>query len=213
LQPVTTKIKKQGQAGSRRVKVVCRKCNNEWLSELEKRAKPLLLILMNGMPFTMGADAQRLLALWAAKTMMVAEFVDPTKVAIPETDRASLMQRFSAPESGWWIWIARSGAGPDWLTGINHFSARINRTPVDSKTPNIVNVQSSTIGIGQLLIHGVSTTVPGHSFALQNPDTADLRPIWPQPTADIVWPRSKLLNDDEINFIARTIPRAFGAST
>jgi hypothetical protein len=188
------------------------KCNNEWLSDLEQRAKPLLLMLIRGMPFTLGADAQGLLATWAAKTIMVAEFLKPTKVAIPQTDRASLMASLSPPQAGWWIWIAGSQASVDWRTGINHFSARMNRSPVDLKTPDIVNVQSSTIGIGQLLIHSVSTTVPGHSFALQNPDAADLRPIWPQPAAPITWPRLRLLTDPDIDFIARTIPRAFGVS-
>jgi hypothetical protein len=212
LEPVTARTKKQGQAGSRRVKVVCQECNNEWLSGLEKRAKPLLIMLIRGMPFTLNADAQRLLAVWAAKTVMTAEFVDPTKVAIPAVERASLMRDLAPPQRGWWIWIAGS-QGIEWLTGINHFSGRLNRTPIDLETPDVVNLQSTTIGLGRLLIHVASTVVPDQSFALQNPDTADLRPIWPQPTAPIVWPRNRLLTDEDIDFIARTIPRAMGVST
>ena len=62
LQPVTSLTKKQGQAGSRRVKVVCQKCNNEWLSGLEKRTKPLLLMLIHGMPFTSGSETPNVTA-------------------------------------------------------------------------------------------------------------------------------------------------------
>ena len=99
-EPSTVRTRKQGQAGSRRVKVVCQKCNNEWLSDLEKRTKRLLLLLIHGLPFTLGPDAQVLLATWAAKTIMAAEFVDPTKVAIPPEDRASLMRNLVPPEQG-----------------------------------------------------------------------------------------------------------------
>jgi hypothetical protein len=186
----------------------CQKCNNEWLSELEKRIKPLLLMLINGMPFTLSVDAQVLLATWAAKTIMAAEFFDPAKIAIPQDDRASLMRNLIPPKMGWWIWLAGS-QGLEWRTGLYHFGARINLTPVDLETPDIVNLQSTTIGIGQLLIHAVSTSVPGHSFALANPDRSDLRPIWPQPTDTITWPRLRLLTDDNINVITSNIPRAF----
>ena len=207
MQPVTSLTKKQGQAGSRRVKVVCQKCNNEWLSGLEKRTKPLLLMLIHGMPFTLGRDAQITLATWVAKTVMAAEFVDPTKVAVPPEDRASLMRNLIPPERGWWIWMAGS-QGVEWLTGIHHFSARMNVTPVDLETPDIVNLQSTTIGIGRLLIHAISTSVPGHSFALSNPDRSDLRPIWPHPTDPIGWPRLRLLTDNDINVITTNLPRA-----
>lgn len=208
LEPSTTFTQKQGQAGSRRVKVVCQKCNNEWLSDLEKRTKPLLLMLINGLPFTLDADAQVALATWAAKTIMAAEFVQPDKVAIPPEERASLMRNLVPPDGGWWIWMAGS-QGVEWRTGIHHFSARINVTPVDLETPDIVNLQSTTIGIGGLLIHAISTTVPGHSFALSNPDRSDLRPIWPQPTAAITWPRPRLLTDENINVITTNVVRAF----
>lgn len=212
LEPTTAVTKGQGQAGSRRVKVVCKDCNNGWLSNMENQIKPLLMRLIRGEPCVLDTHAQRTLAAWAAKTAMVGEFVQPTKVAIPPADRQSFMRNQVPPESGWWIWIAGNGS-IEWLTGINHFSARLNVTPVAPVTPNIVNLQSTTLGIGQLLIHLVSTTVAGQSFALKDPEAADLRPIWPPPNSDIIWPRLRLLTDDDINFIAGTIPAAFGVKT
>jgi hypothetical protein len=208
LEPFTVRTKKQGQAGSRRVKVVCQKCNNEWLSALEKRTQPLLMMLIEGTPFALDADSQRLLATWAAKTIMAAEFIHPEKVAVPAEDRASLMRNLAPPERGWWIWMAGS-QGTEWLTGLNHFSARINVTPVDLETPDVVNLQSTTIGIGQLVIYAISTSVPGHDFALSDPNRSDLKPIWPQPTAAITWPRLRLLTNENINVINTNLPRAF----
>jgi hypothetical protein len=165
-------------------------------------------MLIRGMPFTLGIDAQVALATWAAKTIMAAEFVHPDKVAIPPEDRASLMRNLVPPERGWWIWVAGS-RGVDWRTGLHHFSGRINVTPVDLETPDIVNLQCTTIGIGQLLIYAISTTVPDHSFALSNPDRSDLRPIWPQPAATITWPRPRLLTDENINVVTTNLSRTF----
>ena len=145
--PVTARRRKQGHVSTRKVRVVCRKCNNEWLSSLEKRTKSLLLPIIRGEKILLDRDNQLLLATWAAKTIMAAEFVDRTKIAIPQADRTSLMRNVSVPSAGWWIWIA-GNQGNEWETGIYHFSARLNVTPADLKTPDILNIQCTTIGIG-----------------------------------------------------------------
>src|SRR5260221_10532881 len=106
LTPVTVRRKKQGQASTKRVRVVCERCNNGWLSQLETRTKPLLFRLIRAERVVLGSDEQSLLAVWAAKTIMTAEFVERDKVAIPQTNRTSLMQTLSPPNAGWWIWIA-----------------------------------------------------------------------------------------------------------
>jgi len=210
LSPITRSHRGQGQASTKKVRVVCRKCNNEWLGRLEKRMKPLLSQLIMGESVSLGDSEQLFIATWAAKTIMTAEYVDRKKVAVPQSDRTFLMRNLSPPQNGRWIWIAGSQS-MEWLTGINHFSARLNISPVDLKTPEIVNLQSTTIGIARLLIHAISTTVPGHSFALNDPDNSDLRQIWPL-GPEISWPPQNFLTDDQVNGIARNVPRAFGHS-
>jgi hypothetical protein len=215
--PITQERKRQGQAATLKVRVVCETCNNGWLSRLEERTKPLLTHLIKGHAISLGVQEQLQLATWAVKTIMTAEFYDRKKVAIPQDERTSLMQNLFPPSNGWWIWIS-GNQGVDWQTGLYHFAARLNYfagpisnvPPIDPKTAEIINLQSTTIGIGRLMIFSVSTTVRNGAFSLTNPEAADLKPIWPQSLSSIPWPPSRLFTDAEIDFIARNVPRSYG---
>jgi hypothetical protein len=158
----------------------------------------------------LGDSAQHQLATWITKTVMAAEYVDRTKVAIPQGDRTLFMSNPAPLPTCWWIWIAGS-QGARWLTGLHHFSARASVPPVDPKTQSIPNLQSTTIGIGCLLVFCVSSNWPHFSrFELSNPDRSNLIPIWPAASRVIEWPPNYFLRDDEIDVIAANIPRAFG---
>jgi hypothetical protein len=143
---------------------------------------------------------------------MTAEFIDRTKIAIPQADRTSLKRTLSPPQTGWWMWIA-GNQGVEWEAGINHFSARLHIPPIPAEAPEIVNLQSTTLGIGRLLLFAISTSFPGADFGLTNSRAADLQPIWPLRPATILWPPHRLLTDREIEIIARNAARAFGVPT
>jgi hypothetical protein len=208
--PITTRRQRQGQVTGRRVRIVCKKCNNEWLSDLEGRTKPLILDLLRGGHDGLSPEEQNLLATWAAKTCMTAEFLDRSKIAIPQGDRTHLMRTISPPKTGWWIWIA-GNAGLEWIAGISHFSAHFSEIPpIAPEATGIPNVQSTTLGLGCLLFHIVSTTFPDLSFALDDPAISDLRPIWPASGAALPWPPDRFLTDEGVNGVARNIARAFG---
>jgi hypothetical protein len=143
--PVTVRRPKQGHVTTRQVRVVCTKCNNEWLSGLETRAKPLLLALLRGERFALGPAEQLLLSTWAAKTCMTAEFIDRTKIAIPQEDRTHLMGTLSPPQTGWWVWMAGS-QGVEWEAGINHFSGRLHQPPVPREAAEVTLLHGSASG-------------------------------------------------------------------
>jgi len=212
LAPVTNQRQRQGQASTRKVRVVCEQCNNGWLSAMEVRTKPLLLGLMQGERIELGPEEYLLLATWAAKTIMTAEFIDGSRIAIPPQARHALMQCLCPPPQGWWIWIA-GYAGTEWITGIYHFVTRLNRSEADLKTPDTLNLQSTTIGLGHLVIHAISTSIPDLSFALGNPGASDLKAIWPLSATSISWPPLRLLADDDVNLIKQNVERAFGVPT
>jgi hypothetical protein len=53
---------------------LCRKCNNELLGGLEQVVKPVLKpMAVQNQPTTLDLDAQRLLAVWAIKTVYLLE--------------------------------------------------------------------------------------------------------------------------------------------
>lgn len=71
-------IIQSGGPFSKKLKVVCYPCNNEWMSGMETAAQPLLTAMFNAQGSSVRLDetAQLALARWAFKTVVVAAQVD-----------------------------------------------------------------------------------------------------------------------------------------
>ena len=74
--PQVASTQRSGQAGTRKVRAVCKKCNNEWLSVMEQDTQPLLESLILGERRIIDLPEQPKLAAWVAKTVMTAEFIE-----------------------------------------------------------------------------------------------------------------------------------------
>jgi hypothetical protein len=98
----TTKV--SGDPKSRRVKMVCKRCNNGWMSILQNQAKPFLLPLMNGEKTTVNERKQNIIAAWSAMTVICAEYITPRRAAIGIVARRHLYLHKLAPFS-MRIWI------------------------------------------------------------------------------------------------------------
>ena len=78
------------------VKIVCAKCNNGWMGSLENRVKPYLSKMLVGQNSRLRANAQRDLARWCVKTVMVMEHFNPKDPLIPKAHYRDLYQAASA---------------------------------------------------------------------------------------------------------------------
>src|SRR5262245_26970593 len=70
-----------GDPQSRRVKNVCRRCNNGWMSVLQEHTKPIIIPLLKGDTTLLNSDRQNTLATWAAMTVS-AEYIETKRAAI-----------------------------------------------------------------------------------------------------------------------------------
>ena len=69
---------------------VCRSCNNGWMSALETLSRPVLEPLIEGLALdALDRHAQRVLALWAAKTAAVADLTQ-VRPGLSDVDRRML---------------------------------------------------------------------------------------------------------------------------
>jgi hypothetical protein len=66
------------------VKIVCAKCNNGWMASLEGQVKPYLSKMLVGQNVRLRSNAQRDLARWCLKTVIVMEHFDPKNPLIPK---------------------------------------------------------------------------------------------------------------------------------
>jgi hypothetical protein len=78
------------------VKIVCARCNNGWMASLEDRVKPYLSKMLVGQSVRLRSNAQRDLARWCVKTVMVMEHFNPKDPLIPAAHYSDLFQATAA---------------------------------------------------------------------------------------------------------------------
>ena len=97
---------RQGSVLTFKVRIVCERCNNGWMSKLESQAKPILRSLISDEAAVIEAAAAATLATWAVKTAWMNEHLNsedsPTTTV---SMRAKLMRHLLPPYS--LVWLAR----------------------------------------------------------------------------------------------------------
>jgi hypothetical protein len=79
-----------------KVRTVCRKCNNGWMSALESHIRPYLSKMLVGERTRLRSNAQRNLAFWCAKTAFVLQYINTVNTIIPESHYFELYSLQSA---------------------------------------------------------------------------------------------------------------------
>jgi hypothetical protein len=93
------------------VKRVCETCNNGWMSDLEGRAKPVLVPMMFGaLPqISLSPEDQGVVALWAYKTVLMADFFGARRTLDPHVYTAFFRER-CPPRRSWVLMAAYAGS-------------------------------------------------------------------------------------------------------
>jgi hypothetical protein len=150
-------------------------------------------------------------------TVICAEYFQPSRKAIPVTDRRWLYVNRTAPGS-WKIWIGNYER-KDWIPHWVHTSLRISDHQLPEKwamqTDGVQwsNVQTTTMVVGQLYIHAFSCPFP-EILDMVHPDSraaAFLAPIWPKQESVIAWPVNPM-GDREADDFAGSIFNALDAA-
>ena len=199
-----------------RLRAVCQdRCNGGWMSRLEQRAKPILIPLITGQPLVLAQNQQRILSAWITMKIMVAEFEHATDVVSMQNERDLVMNSARAPDN-WQIWIGHQSGGPRWLLGYSRQSATLwVGTPPERQSEEIElpkNTQFVTIGIGQLFIQAISTTVAGLSFDPKPANALFQKQIWPY-RSGMLWPCLRISSDAAVENFSRNFDRMITAPT
>lgn len=194
---------KQGHMFTRQIRKVCggairpdqtRPCNNGWMSDLERRAKPLLLPMMRGEKLVLSTADQLVAATWITKTAMVFEYVlHETSVVSSQADREQIMKNLQAPDH-WQVFIASLRPGR-WSAGATRDVATLAPKSAPTVPPN---TQMVVFGIGKLLCITFSSTL-AMSLDLPPGFDGDVRQIWPAKFDQIEWPCRKVFYDPDVD--------------
>jgi len=200
---------RDGDPRSRRVKWVCRKCNNGWMSDLQKLAKPILLPLIQGESFLLTPKQQKIVAAWCTMSVMTSDFFQPDRQAISQQDRDYFRANLLPPPDTWKIWIGRYERQKwvgNWVK--NALPIPCEEDPVQFTADGFPrpNTQTTTLVFGQLYVHVFSCPHPGivAKVSASSKGIEKVAQIWPVREHFIAWPTNSLL-DREADRIAGAI--------
>jgi hypothetical protein len=212
-----TSKKISGDPKSRKLRIVCKKCNNEWMSDLQNATKPILIPLLRGRQITLSEPRQRQLATWVATTVICAEYLQPASVAMPVTGRRWLFTNRTPPDN-MRIWIGNFDR-QNWKADWAHNSLRISDN--EGRHPGTVNpdgtprpnTQTITYVAGKLYIHAFTCPFPEilNSTKLTGPVNRALVQIWPIRHTFIAW-QLPVLTDSQADTLAAYIFRSLDVS-
>lgn len=170
------------------VRAVCQRCNNGWMSAMEREIQPLLLRLLMGEAFVLHQAAQTQLASWAFKTAVVMDQIAGTP-SIPGTDAYNFYQD-RRPVAGVYVFVGSRAAEP-WPAGVKwedhpdsafiRLKSRRLNDPSDT-----FEAYKKVIALGVLLIQVIGFTNVSDVGGVQYL-AADSTCIWPY-EIDREWP-------------------------
>ncbi len=202
-------LERPGDGHTVKVRRVCESCNNGWMSQLQERAKPLILDMLSGAPLALHKRFQTNLAAWSAMTFMAGDFRRAVSAAISQEDRNYLMKVGRAPKN-WRIWVGRYEREQAALL-FAHNALRVStpRHPVADSTDDELpppNSQASSVIIGNIFLTCISSSASDlhHYWKFTPRNAALLDQIWPVETPRIAWPPERTMVDEDAVRIANT---------
>lgn len=193
-----------------KVRKFCKKCNSEWMSLIEINAKHIVEDLMFSKTMQLTRSEIEPFVKWIVLRTMVFEQAcryEDVVCTQSDYDRARTDQ---APTSDWNIWIGSHRASKWCMRLFSHPMAAC--LPSATIGPTRSNIQTTSIGIGQLFIHVCLSGLP-ELLGVHNPPIDDsshilgesgLLRIWPYKN-NVHWPRSFFLNENDLMQFSRSL--------
>lgn len=196
-----SKLERQGYLFSTKFRVVCRSCNNGWMSQLEEDTKPVLVKLMKGDKLKLQKADQRLLSRWIAMKVITGEHAEKGLHVTQKDDRLSLKEKGIIPEYfAIYISTHATDAASGWLRISNTIS-----TSISGPNPPLRglkrNTQSVAIICGKVFIYVFATREKGiesAKFIKMN----SLECIHPMDNSELTWPTKKQTSQEEMSRLA-----------
>jgi hypothetical protein len=210
----------RGAPWNMKVKVVCRKCNNEWMSRIVNRAKPILKRLLQGDRLTLSSRDQQSLAAWIALVCITSERMSPKRIVVPAVQRRYLLHHEIA--SGDWSIALGVYTGQGFVYRLVRMSLkgeRFSANPYDRITQELETLEEAAVNAG------IFTFIIGRLFVQAFLCVDDLlkvandyvqwvdgnnklvriwppRRFWPFPARSLQWPPAESMDDKAARAVA-----------
>lgn len=181
-------MSRHGHPTTLKLKVVCRGCNNGWMSEIEAAAKPYLERMLLGQRTSLDDIAQLHIARWLTLKMMVFERNDPSSAVFTRTQTVAFAENKSPPDymKIWLFWTH------DPYPRINRgFTSLFKTMPKTVRESLSANTQTFLLGAGRLLAYAENSHLP--AVQIHRVSKVFGKPLWPPRGRELVWPPMRAL--------------------
>lgn len=199
---------KPGELYTKKLKVVCQACNNEWMSRIDEAAKPLLTPIIKGEAVTLDRPSLEAVARWATLKAIVSEHDNRDTFVTPIEDRKAFMATGTIPP--YFSIYLLSHESPSRI-GYVRTSHAVSLTPDGPQPPlngRSKNTQQISVILGSAMLHINAAHVDGFRIEdrLNMPKVVERR-IWPPNVVPLSWPAAPILNNDQMRNLAYSMER------
>jgi hypothetical protein len=194
-----------GAVHTKKIRAVCGRCNNGWMSVLETRAKPILLQFITREGTVLLPDQCEVLSLWASVKAIVGEYsTDDTAMTLMDDRHAVRQDRVP---SYFRIFLALHELKTH--SGYARHSTTLSLSregPVPSLPRTISrNIQAISFIVGPLLFYVACARVSGFNLSALDPRGLMHR-LSPMPDAAIDLQETKALTQGQVASISNLLP-------
>lgn len=179
-----------GDVISRKLKIVCKQCNNVWMGRIVELSKPDVRPLLSGIWFSLSPDACARIATWAALSAMTWERADAATIASSrfELDHMYLEK---SPPPGWRIWLGTS----ETLLESEYWHRGMRLMLPDPVVGPPCDTSLSYFAVGQMvfIVAGSRTIDLSSIHFTGDPPFAS---IWPRPNEPVIAPSVRVRASD-----------------
>lgn len=200
------KLDKPGAPGSYQLRVVCRECNNGWMSKITESAKDDLVGLIKGAWTVKSTKSQVIITNWAILFTMLCEFSDLRTVSIPTLTRSTFKEK-QIPPDNWQVWVGRY-SGIRWDRTFWHSTGRLDIKGSESVRHDI---QTTLWAVGKCIFQTVSAPPYCDISRFGYPGQSKFRRIWPPENTCQIYPPDPI-NDRDALHLALQVRKGLGIS-
>ncbi|MGY3212555.1 hypothetical protein [Mucilaginibacter sp. HD30] len=189
--------KKQGKTSAKRTKNVCRICNGGWISDLEVKAKPLLIDLIDLKNIKICDEQKATLSSWMALMSIMLGY-DKHSVQVVKKDERVYLKENLSPSSSWEIWIGRSQS-EKYKRSFSCRAISLN-SPFEILSGNVEpHAQVAIFGIKNFVFLTKYNAKKGITFAENQILIDNYARIWPLDGSQLDFPRKGSITEEEFN--------------
>ena len=196
---------RDGSVLTKKIRVVCKTCNNGWMSQLESAAKPTLIALINRSNLTFSSKDAQTLALWVSVKTIVGEYATENTALTILDDRHLVRTDNLIPE---YFRIFVGYHSLEAQAGYQRHSTTLSTNTLGPNPPlpkSITrNIQATCFLVGPLIFYVVAARIQGFNINALNPSN-QLTRLWPQTLANLDLNALTPINANDVATIANRL--------